>query len=283
MSLYALKNIIELVPETAGIIKQACVETEFPTTSRDATISSALEITFLTKVANQMVDENHLRRVSKAVELYDVRDQIEDLTHKMMKAASLQKQASDDVVSEVRMAEYMFEGSLSGIPDMEKLAQMAEALIDNYGEHVVSPSVKLYGGEAYLNKEAAVAALNYRAQKTGNQEFIKIAHVIQGVDALKLSTEDKRNITSTIMGLEKSAQYVGDIYKDIFMTKLAGVTVNLGKKTVPVEKIIALGSSKVSAILGSDVGSILKEDPLNMKHALEALPLAEKKTLAGIV
>ena len=283
MSLYALKNVIELIPAAAGIVKQACVETEFPTTSRDATIASALEITFLTKVANQMVDEEHLRRVGKAVELYDVRDQIEDLAHKMIKAAALQKQASDDVTAEVRMAEQIFEGSLSGIPDMEKLAAMAESLVDNYGEHIQSPLVRLYGGEGYLNKEAAVAALTYRAKKTGNSEFEKVAHVIQGVAPYILSTEDKRNIAGTIMGLDKTAGYLGDIYKDIFMTKLAGVTVNLGSKVVPVEKIIALGSSKVSAILGPDVGALLKEDPLNMKHALEALPLAEKKTLAGIV
>lgn len=283
MSLYALKNVINLIPEVAGIIKQACVETEFPTTSKDATVSSALEIAFLTKVANQMVDEDHLRRVNKAVELYDVRDQIEDLTHKMIKAASLQKRASDDITAEVRMAEQIFEGSLCGIPDMEKLAAMAEALIDNHGEHVTSPAVKLYGGEAYLNKEAAVAALHYRAMRTGNPEFEKVAHVLQGVDPFKLSTEDKRSIASTISGLDKAAGYLGDIYKDIFMTKLAGVTVNLGKKVVPIERIIALGSSRVSAILGPDVGNILKEDPLNMKYALEALPLAEKNSLAGLV
>ena len=113
MSLHAIKNVLELVPEASGFIKRAYVEEEFPTKDKDSTIASALEITFLTKIAGQTVDYDDMARVAKAVRLYGVGEEVSRLSGNLEKAAALRAEEAQGIEYELRTAEAIIESKCS--------------------------------------------------------------------------------------------------------------------------------------------------------------------------
>lgn len=286
MSLHAIKNVLELVPEASGFIKRAYVEEEFPTKDKDSTIASALEINFLTKVAGQTVDYDDMARVNKAVRLYGVGDEVRRLSGVMEKSASERADQARGIEYELRTAEAIIESKCSGFMDIEKVASQSAALYDNYADDIKSDTVRLYAGAGKLNKEAAVLALNARASRTGRKEFTKLAEIFQGTNPETLTMEENRALAGAVMHIEKQAGYIGDIYRDAFwITKEAidrSITVNLGTKSVPAMKLQALQKSQVQGMLGDDVAQLLAGDLMNLKHGVEALPLPEKQLLARI-
>lgn len=286
MSLHAIKNVLELVPEAAGFIKRAYVEEDFPTKDRDSTISSALEITFLTKVAGQTVDYDDIARVNKAVRLYGVGDEVRRLSTTLEKSAALRAEESRGIEYELRTAEAIIESKCSGIMDIEKVANQSAALYDNYADEIKSDTVRLYAGAGKLNKEAALLALEHRARVTGRSEFTKLAEVFRGTNPESLTVEENRALANSVIHFEKKAGYLGDIYKETFwITKEAidrSITVNLGGKSVPAMNLQAIPKSQVQSMIGDDVAELLSGDLMNLKHGVEALPLAEKQLLARI-
>lgn len=285
MSIHAIKNVLQLVPEVAGHIKKACAEKEFPTDDVDSTITSALEIAFLTKVAHVAVDYEDVIRVNKAVKLYGVGDQVARHSISMVKQAQLNSVESKSINDEVKQAESIIESKTAWLTDIEKLASQSEELYDNYPDLVQSKVVQLYAGKGTLVKSAALDALNYRYKVSKNEGFVKIAEVIAATDVEKLTVEDNRSIVSSIRALEKQANCLCfDAYKDIFTMEKQAAMVDLGSKKVPVESIIRLGADRVSNILGADVAKLVEQhDVSSLVPVINSLPLPEKKLLASIV
>ena len=285
MSIHAIKNVLGLVPEAADHVKKAYAEKEFPTDDVDTTITSALEIAFLTKVAHVPVDYEAVTRVNRAVKLYGVGDKVSEYSFNMLKQASLQDAESKSITDEVKQAESIIESRTAGFMDLEKVASQSEELYDSYSDHISSKAVLLYAGCGTLVKQAAVDALAYRAKLTGNEGFNKIAQVISATDVDKLTVEDNRSIANSIIELEKKANYLGrDIYKEIFSMEKKAAMVDLGSKKVPVESIIRLGADKVRNILGDEVAKMAEQhDAANLVAAINAMPIPEKKLLASIV
>lgn len=286
MSLHAIKNVLELVPEAAGFIKRAYVEEDFPTKDKDSTVASALEIAFLTKVAGQTVDYEDVARVAKAVRLYGVGEEVTRMSGSMQKAASVRAEQARGIEYELRTAEAIIESRCSGLMDIEKVASQSAALYDNYTDDIQSDTVRLYAGAGKLNKEAALLALEHRAKVTGHSEFTKLAEVFRGTNTDTLTVEENRALANAVIHFEKKAGYLGDIYKESFwITKEAidrSITVNLGGKSVPALKLQALPKSQVQSMVGDDIAELLSGDLMNLKHGVEALPIAEKQLLARI-
>lgn len=286
MSLHAIKNVLELVPEAAGFIKRAYVEEDFPTKDKDSTVASALEIAFLTKVAGQTVDYDDVARVAKAVRLYGVGEEVARMSGSMQKAASVRAEQARGIEYELRTAEAIIESRCSGLMDIEKVASQSAALYDNYADDIKSDTVRLYAGAGKLNKEAALLALEHRAKVTGHSEFTKLAEVFRGTNPDALTVEENRALANSVIHFEKKAGYLGDIYKESFwITKEAidrSITVNLGGKSVPALKLQALPKSQVQSMVGDDIAELLSGDLMNLKHGVEALPIAEKQLLARI-
>lgn len=286
MSLHAIKNVLELVPEAAGFIKRAYVEEDFPTKDKDTTVASALEIAFLTKVAGQTVDYDDVARVNKAVRLYGVGDEVRRLSATMEKSASARAEHARGIEYELRTAEGIIESKCSGLMDIEKVANQSAALYDNYADDIQSDLVRLYAGAGKLNKEAALVALEHRAKVTGSADFTKLAEVFRGTNAESLTVEENRALANSVVHFEKKAGYLGDFYKDAFwFTKEAidrSYTVNLGGKTVSALSLKNIPKSQVQQMIGDDVAELLSGDPATIKHGIEALPLPEKQLLARI-
>lgn len=284
MSLHAIKNILELVPEASGFIKRAYAEEILPTKDKDSTVASALEIAYLTKVAHQVVDMDDVARVNKAVRLYGLTQQVSDLTGTLVKAAADRSMEARSMTDELRTAEAILESRCSGLVDIEKVASTAAALYDNYAEEIESPLVRLYAGAGKLNKEAAVLAVECRAKTTGNKGFSKMASILSATNPDELTVEENRALAGAVIYLEKQSGYLGDFYRDAFwFTKEAidrSITVNLGGKSVPAMTLQAIPSASVQSAIGDDVASLLAGDLMNLKRGVEALPLPEKQLLA---
>ena len=284
MSVKHIKDMLTLSPELSFFVKKAHVENEYATSSKEDTLAAALQIEYMVKVAHEPVDYDVVTRVKQAVALYELEDQVQELSGGLLKKASLRAEQFESLKSEVAMAEQIIEGNCSGLAQMDKIAEQSEALFDGYEEHVSSPTVRLYAGAGVLNKEAALAALSHRAHVTGKNGFSKIAQVIDATDVSKLSVSDNRAIVNSIQRLEKEANYhASDIYKDIFMIEKSAIDksimVDLGSKKVPAIRISAIPKETINDTLGITLSS----DLMNMKAEVEALPLPEKKLLARLL
>lgn len=287
MSIENLKQVIKLVPDVVGHIKQAKVEREFPTDCRDSALASALEIEYMHKVAHEMVPELTVARVNKAVDLYDLAEEVRNFATSMVKAASAQPKA--DVARDVQDAELLFEGNMGGFSDLEKVASQAEELYDSYADYVNSDAVKIYAGAGVLNKQAAEDALRSRYVATGNAEFEKIARVLEATDVSKLDVDDNRMIVKAVVELEKSANIYGrgfNFYKEAFMTKSASecnIEVNLAGNRVTVGDIQRIGMDKIANYLGQDIADGMKGGVDEMTAVVNSLPLDSQQMLARLV
>lgn len=283
MPLHIIKKVTELVPEAGALVKRASLENNLPTTNKEETLMSALELEYMTKVANVKVDLEDAQRVCQAVDLYGLADEVRAHTQTMVKSASAIANNEAETIRQVEEAEHFVETQLLSMnPNMEKIAQVSEDLWDNYSDYIKNDKVKLYAGSGSLIKEAAVVALNHRAKRTGNQEFEKVASLIESTNVEALSIEDNRAIISAIRGLEKSASYMeSNLYTDMFITKKASCVVDLCGKKVSADSLSAL-SGDVGSILGSDIGALLADCHQNIA-AIEALPLGEKQAILGMI
>lgn len=282
MPIHVIKNVLGLVPEVAGHVKKAYVEQDFPTHDLDSTIVSALEIAYLTKVAHVPVDIEDVTRVSTAVKLYGVSDKVHEHVDNMCKQAVMTKTASQNVEDEVRQAEELIRSRAAVPVGIEKVASQAAELYDNYADLVTDKTVRLYACAGTLVKEAALAALKVRAERTGNQQFTKVAQIIEASDVEKFSVEDNRTVVNAILTLEKQANYfASDIFPEIFSMEKKAAMVDLGSKKVSPEAIIRLGADRVKTLVGSEVAKLVEShDAASLVAVINSLPLPEKQLLA---
>lgn len=290
MLAHNIKQILEIAPEAMELVKQANLEEEFPTNNKDSVVASALRIEYLTKVAHKAVDYEVMGKVAKAVDLYGIGDDIGPLIERIGKAAEFEKVASMTRPEEdLRYAEVSFEGSLTGIVDLEKAASVAQDLYENYGEEIQSDIVKTFAGKDYLNKEAALGALVARYQASKNPTFVKIASALRDTDEYSLSTEDKVKLGNTITALDKQAHLDVsgfNFWKEAFVKEAAlstVCTVQLAGIQYPYEKIQKLGKDRIASAIGKDVAGELTGNPAHDKQVLETLPLDLKEILSRML
>ena len=282
MSIHTIKKVVELLPSVGTMVKAASLTKELSTDTREDTIVSALSMIYMEKVARSLISEEDHTRVSKAVDMYQVREIVQDHAVSLIKAAR-DKSMCKSIEDEVRQAEQFIEGQMGFTPNFEKVAEAAVSLYDNHKAYISSEIIKRYAGAYSIDKQAAIASCRWRAKRTGDNNFNKIASIIEATNIDNLSIEDNRSIVSAIVGLEKSANYIeSDVYRDIFV-KRASIDVNLIKRTVPVESIVKI-STHIGDVLGKDLGDALSSsDPMSIKHIIEALPNGEKELIEGIV
>lgn len=282
MSIHNIRKAASLIGDDS-LVKMANVNKDFSTDSKDETIATAVEISYLLKIAHESVPSHVIERVNKAVQLYGVGQEVNSFTQTMVTADSLEKKANVNEF-ELKVAEAYFEGNLSGLVDMEKAASQAEQLFDNYGENIESVDVQRYAGVLPLNKSAALTTLATRHSLTGNDEYVKIANIIKSSKDGSFDTDDHRLIARAVTMLDKQAKLNVkgfNFYKEAFTTKSAAVTalaVRLNGKSIPVETLMTK-----SAYFEQIVGEKLSTDPQTAKAMVESLPLDLQQILSKYV
>lgn len=284
MAIQNIKQVISYVPEAIELTKQAHVTEEFPVNSKDSSLMSALEITFLEKVAGQGVPFEIKDRVQRAVSLYGASEDASRLSSLMLSRVN-EKQASEvSYADEVNQAQEVIESMTSGMFSLEKIAQRSADLYDNYSDLISSDIVKRYAGAGMINKEAAHLALSSRYQSSGDERFMKIASIINGSKVESLSPEENRMIADAVTGLDKEAGlYNLDFYKEAIMVKAASISsstmVDLGGRQVSAETIIAK-APLISNVIGTDVAADIENgSPVEVKAIVESLPMDLKAVM----
>ena len=283
MLAYTLKHVVELVPESLGLVKQASITEDYPVDSRDSTIASALSIEYSKYVSNRSIDPDVMTKVASAVKLYGVEDQVSRLCTQLQKSAYDMAMASlVDPVKEYHVKEAGFIGDLSGFSDPEANSAAACALYKAASELKTTPceQVKRYSGNAFLNKTAAVEALASRYKASGEVGFAKIAVALGRMADSLLKTETVQDICRTVTSMDKQAGLLMkgyDFYKEALLTKEAELVSVLGVKLagteVPYETVQRVGKDRISQYVGADVAREMDGGPAHFKQVLETLPL----------
>lgn len=289
MLAHDIKDVLVVVPEAIGFIKKASLEQDFPVDNKDSAAASYLTAAYMIKVAGKVLDVDLLARLEKAASLYGVK---RDMDKMIAKFQPMIKQASEEEVNQmVKVAEASFEGDLAGFLNIEAATEKAEELLSKYAERITSEHVKRYGGQAYLNKEAAVMSLANRFYATKEKEvaFVKIARLVN--DSVRENDfATIHELCGIVAKLDKQAglDLIGfNPYKEFLLTKKSEVAtvigVNLNGQKVPYEKIMRLGKDRIGSYLGKDVAAAMTDCPVNNKAVLEALPRDSQAMLLNVL
>ena len=286
MLAYDLNNILQIVPEAVGMVKEASLSEDFPTDSKDSTLASGLQIAYLTKVAGEIVDYVIQDKVSRAAIAYGISDELEKLAAKITTFGMAEKKASlYNAQESLRLQEEVLRGSLGFHQDLTKVASYAEGITARFNGQEFSYETDLYSANLPFGESEVTNALQKRAYVTGDSRYNEILSVVTefSFESLNFSGQEKRaSVAKAVVGLDQEHFYNGDFYREAFV-KEASYNISLGNKTVPFEKIARLGSAHIGDILGKDVASALTGDYCNDKAVLESLPLDEKNALGRFV
>jgi hypothetical protein len=290
---YTLKHVLDLVPEALQHVKQASVEQDYPLTSRDNTIASALVANYEVRIAGHIVDPDVLEKVAFAVEAYGAGDIVSDLITKVhaRNGHRLEKAASAGTPEKYMTKQAGWQGELSGFKDLEDLVKQAESLYAEAQQLGVEPSfeVKRYAGDAYLSKQAALGALNARYHLTKDTSFVKLAAAIGTQPVFEPSSNLVRSLCRTVTGLDKKAGLLAkgfDFYKEALMTKEAAYgecSCKVAGKDIPLTTIMRIPRHHVSNYLGDDVAKSLDGHPQEAKAVIDSLPMDSQQILATIL
>jgi hypothetical protein len=292
MLAHTLKNILELVPEALPLVKKASIDKTMPLDSKDSTIATALQLKYFEKVAYQPVDVFALEKVTKAVHVYGVQDEVNTLTDKLIKAA--EKKTSDNELGTSEnyfLKVAAFEGDLGNLPIKDR-SEIATNLYKEAKARGIEASeqIMLYSGNGFLSKEAAVKALAVRFNETKNTDFVKIASAIGRTPDAVLSPEILTELSNTVckMDEEYGLNFKGhNFYKEAFFTKEAAykgsISVRVAGKDVPYESLERVGREKIAAYIGADVAAEMDAGPANFKNVVETLPLDLQRVLGNLI
>lgn len=287
MSIYTLREMLDIAPELSEHIKQASELDGFNTSTKEDALVSALKAGYLVKVAKKVVDPQVLEKVAQASALYGIDSQVADLlallnTNVMEKAASEAEGFS--LTRDLKVAESYIEAETSGFCDIEKVAEAAVELYDSYPDDITSEIVRTYAGVNTFVKSAAVLALRARAKIV--PEFEKLASIVDATCASQLDRSQIRTIASAVTQMDKEAGLCAagfNFYKEAFVTKEAArssLVVNVAGKQIGIEKLLR---APIGDILGDDVAAQMGSDPYEVKAAVEALPRDSQQLLARYV
>jgi hypothetical protein len=293
MLAHDLKNILSILPEAKELIKEANIEQDYPLDNKDSVIASNLRYQYRIKVAGKLgpLDPEFVTKLEKAAHLYGVDAQLKPLIQKLEKHAEalIRELINKQSRLTVKQAEANFEGKLTGLNvNPLDLTKEAKEIYAQYGDKVISEEVLRYAGKAYFDKQAALNALEARAQATGKHVFTKVAEVInrslddgterEVMDACARITEldNKTGLTLKGFNIYKEAMVPKSKVRSILNVKLCG-------SHVPYEKIHRLGKDRIGKYLGKDIGSSLTDDPVTNKQVLESLPRDVQHVLMGML
>lgn len=283
MLAYDLKDILLIVPEAEGMVKEASLQEAFPVDSKDSAIASALRIEYLTKVAGEEVNYATREKVAKVISAYGVGKEIEKMASKISTFGESEKRASlYDEKETLMLQEEVLRGNLGFHQDLIKVANYAEELVSRFPNQELSYETRLYSGNLPIGEAEMTNALQKRAYVTGDVRYNDILGVVSefGVESLNRDSHEKRaSVAKTVAALDQEHFYNGDFFKEAFV-KQASYTVNLGSKSVPWEKI---NKDQIGDILGKDVASALTGDYANDKAVIESLPIDEKNALGRFI
>ena len=291
MLAHSIKPILSLIPEAMPLVKQASLDQDMPTDSRDSCIASALALKYQECVSHKPVDYSAFEKVAQAVELYGVTKIVSNLSSKMVKEATLRSVAATrDPKTDYLTKQAGFAGDLSGFADLAQISEDAITMYKQASDLKVEPSVevKRYSGHGFLDKEAAIEALANRFHATNNPNFVKIASAIYKMDTQGMKTETILDICKTVTSMDKEAQLSTrgfDFYRESILVKSAAsvLTVKLLNKDCPYESIARVGRDRVAQFIGEDVAKCMDAGPAEAKVVIETLPRDLQTVLSDLI
>lgn len=293
MLAHSIKDVLELVPEALPLVKQASVAEDYPLDNADSCLASALTLNYHQHVDHQSVDPEQFTKVAHAVKVYGLEDKVNELTGKMVKAASdASRQAFEakQAPAEYMIKEAGFVGNLTGFVDYVDLSTQAEALLKEAQALDIQAcdEVRIHAADGMLNKQGAIQGLADRYQATQNVNFVKIASAIGRLDELTLKPETLKDICSTVTLMDKEAGLHAngfDFYRDAVMLKTAATATQIQvlNKSYPYESIMKLCPDEMGRYIGKDVSDECEQGPANAKAVIETLPLDLQKVLANLL
>lgn len=291
MLAHSIKHILELVPEAMPFVKQASVAEDYPLDSVDSCIASALTLKYHEHVDHASIDPYQLDKVASAVNLYGVKDKVDELASAMIKQANeLKVTQSRDFIEEYLTKEAGFVGELTGFVDFERVSSEAESLLKEAREigAPVCDEVRIYSADGVLNKRAAIEGLAARYQATENVNFVKLASAIGRIDEFTMRPETLKDICSTVAQMDKEAglSVKGfNFYRDAVMLKSAATAMQIvvAGKQYPYDSLVKLCPDQIGHYLGKDVSDEIEAGPSNAKSVVETLPLDMQKILASLL
>lgn len=290
---YTLKHVLELVPEALPFVKQASIEAEYPTSSKDNCLASALVIGYKKNFTSDVVDYDTLEKVASAVSVYNLEDQVNMLTAKMLNRSTSQmlKQASVETSESFLTKQAGWEGDFSGFVNPKEMAAKAEELMEKAAELGVKPSpkVSLYAGDGYLSKEAVLGSLGVRFEITKDDVFVKLAAAVSNEPEFISSNRTVRSLCSTVTRLDEKHNLFAagyDFYKEAMITKSAGFAsskVSVAGRSFPLEMVMRIPSSYLDQYLGAGFAKEMETDPNSAKYLIESLPADSQQILLTIL
>lgn len=284
-----IKPLLSLVPELYDMVKTAKVQEPYLTSDRETTLLSAVAIEYakLPGVESCPIGLEKVAQVTRAVEMYGLRDQVKSYTdslHARYQGDASGSGLTKEAAQELTLAERILEERIDRMVDMEKVASQCQELYASYGDSISSEKVLRHAGVGFLDKVAAVRNLECRERITGNGGFGKIAQVLTHLETPETTRDGIVAIGNAVAALDKEAGLMGtDFFEECVLTKVAEVAsalnVSLGGKVVSVARVMAVAPDLVDA-LGADVVKELTGDPLTAKAVLESLPADLKAIVA---
>lgn len=286
MLAYDMNEILSIVPDAVGLVKEASLNEEFPLDNADSVCASALRAGYLTKVAGKQVPYSTQESIEKAVQAYGLEQSLKPLHDRMTKYASaLAAERHYDKKASLELSEDVLASGFGYGCDLIKQANYAASLVDRYGDSNYQEVTLRYSGSLPLSEPLLFEALEKRAFVTKNSDYgvIKDSIASYTVDALNAESREKRaSLAQFIATLDFKCGYHGDIYKDAFV-KEAACKVRLKTKEVSWESIQKLGKGHIKDLVGKDVADALTGDYANDKAVIEALPLDERGVIERFV
>jgi len=290
---YTLKHVLELVPEALPLVKQASVDAEYPISSKDNCLASALAINYKKNFTGETVDYDVLQKVANAVDLYNLEDTVSTLTNKMISrnSAKIVKQASLANEPSFLLKQANWIGDLAGMTNVREMSEAAEELFEKAASlnEAVDPRVEMYSGRGVLVKEAVLASLEARFSAVKDSTFVKIASAVGQEPDLISNPRTVKSLCSVINKLDEKHQLFSVGYnfvKEAMITKKASFTkcqVKVSGKEYPLEKILSLPSNQLDGYLGEGFTKELNSDPNSAKYLIESLPADSQQILATIL
>jgi hypothetical protein len=290
---YTLKNVLTLIPHATDLVKSASIEQEWPLDSKSNCLATALGVAYRTSISKENVDEGLLTKVANAVEAYGIKDTVTKLIGEMINSQTsmLEKSASAPCKEEYLIKQAYFEGELTGLARLEDIVKQAENLYQEACSVGIEPrqSVKIYSGNCYLSKQAALDSLGARFYASGDDTFLKIAAALSNHDDVMSPSPRVKNLLDTVGMLDKKAglTFKGfNFYKEVSLTKEAAVTamnVNVAGRTYPLSKLMQTPPEYVNQYLGEGFMEEITDDPVSAKAMVESLPMDSQQVLAQIL
>lgn len=292
---YTLKHVLDLVPEAFDLIKKANVERDYPIDNKDGSIACGLVQAYKTQIAKEFVEEDNLVKVANAIAAYGVKDVVDNIVQTMLdrNVVRLEKKASMSVESkeDYLVKQAGWEGNLTGFVDYQVIADDAEKLFEKAAELGVDPGkkVRMYSGNAYLSKEAALGALGARFYASGKDVFAKLAAAMSAESEILSPGKKVKDLCRIVSRLDKEAGLAAkgfNFYEEVLLEKdaaLSTLNVNICGKSYPLDRVMNLPESYLSDYMGKDFAKELVSDPASAKAMVESLPMDSQQVLSTLL